>query len=85
MKNYKGELIRKIALLRILLRKPKLVILQDTSQYIDHNNINIFSILKQEIPDVTILMIGSLISRAINVTRIVSMEHMEIVEDGDPE
>lgn len=35
MKRIKGGLIKKVALLRILLRKPKLVILKDTDEYID--------------------------------------------------
>jgi ABC-type multidrug transport system fused ATPase/permease subunit len=83
MKKIKSGLIKKIALLRILLRRPKVVILKDTDEYI--GLISIIDLLKQEIPNVTILKICSYLESSLGVTRIVAMENMEIIEDGDPE
>ena len=44
MKTLKRGLIKKVAVLRILLRKPKIIIIKDTDEHID--SINIIHLLK---------------------------------------
>lgn len=83
MKRIKGGLIKKVALLRILLRKPKLVILKDTDEYIDA--ISIIELLKQEIQNVTIIKISNFLEASLDVDRVVAMENLEVIEDGVPE
>lgn len=41
-------------------------------------------LLKQEIPNVTIIKITNFLESSVDVTRIVAMENMEILEDGHP-
>jgi ABC-type uncharacterized transport system fused permease/ATPase subunit len=57
MKTLKRGLIKKIAVLRILLRKPKIIIIKDTDEYIE--TINIIRLLKEEIPNVTVIKISN--------------------------
>lgn len=57
MKTLKRGLIKKVAVLRILLRKPKIVIIKDTDEYIE--TINIIQLLKEEIPNVTVIKISN--------------------------
>jgi|JI9StandDraft_2_1071091.scaffolds.fasta_scaffold2002123_1 ABC-type uncharacterized transport system fused permease/ATPase subunit len=57
MKTIKRGLIKKVAVLRILLRKPKVIIIKDTDEHID--NINIIQLLKEEIPNVTVIKISN--------------------------
>jgi ABC-type transport system involved in cytochrome bd biosynthesis fused ATPase/permease subunit len=82
MKRIKSGLIKKVAVLRVLLRRPKIVVIKDTDEYIE--TISIVELLKQEIPDVTIIKISNFLEASLDVTRIVSMENMEILEDGHP-
>jgi ABC-type cobalamin/Fe3+-siderophores transport system ATPase subunit len=82
MKRIKNGLIKKIAVLRALLRKPRVVVLKDTDEYIE--TLSIVELLKQEIPAVTIIKITNFLEASLDVTRIVSMENMEILEDGHP-
>lgn len=50
-------LIRKIALLRILVRKPRIVIIKDTDEFIE--TLYVTEILKNELQGVTIIKISN--------------------------
>jgi ABC-type uncharacterized transport system fused permease/ATPase subunit len=57
--------------LRILLRKPKVVIIKDTDEWIE--KIYIIDVLQEEIPGVTIIKISGLIEQCFDVNRIIAM------------
>ena len=54
-----------------MLRKPKIVILKDTDEYIE--SIYITKVLKEQIPKVTIIKISNLIEHCFDATRIIAM------------
>lgn len=83
MRRIQKGLIKKVALLRVLLRRPRVVVLKDTDEFIE--SLSIVHLLQQEIPSVTIIKISYFLESSIDVTRIVSMQNMEILEDGHPE
>lgn len=57
MKQIKKGLIKKVAVLRVLLRRPKVVVIKDTDEFIE--SLSIVELLRQEIPNVTIIKISN--------------------------
>ena len=78
-----SSLIKKIALLRILLRKPDVVIMKDMEEFID--GVYVTEMLKQELPKVTIIKISRSIEQSFDVDRIIALEKLELQEEGTPE
>ena len=78
-----SSLVKKIAILRILLRKPRIVIIKDADEFID--SLYITALLKEEIPDVTIIKISQAIEQSIDVDRLIAMENLTIMEQGAPD
>jgi ABC-type uncharacterized transport system fused permease/ATPase subunit len=78
-----GSLIKKITVIRILLRRPKIVIFKDTDEFID--NIHLTELFKNELPGATIIKISRSIEECLFADRIIAMEQLSITEDGSPD
>jgi ABC-type bacteriocin/lantibiotic exporter with double-glycine peptidase domain len=75
-----SELNKKIALLRILCLKPKIVIIKDTPSFLGERSI--VQIIENHIPDCTIIKISKQIEVSFDMDRIVRMENLKIIEEG---
>ena len=75
-----SELNKKIALLRILCLKPKVVIIKDTPSFLGERSI--VQIIENHIPNCTIIKISKQIEVSFDMNRIVMMENLKVKEDG---
>ena len=71
---------KKIALLRILCLKPKVVIIKDTPSFLGERSI--VQIIENHIPNCTIIKISKQIEVSFDMNRIVMMENLKIKEEG---
>ena len=78
-----SSLIRKVAILRILLRKPPVVIIKDCDEFVD--SIYITELLREEIPFVTIIKLSRQIEHSFDADRIIAMDNLKIIEEGVPD
>ncbi len=69
--NINSELNKKIALLRILCLKPKIVIIKDTPSFLGERSI--VQIIENHIPNCTIIKISNKIEVCFDMDRIVYM------------
>jgi energy-coupling factor transport system ATP-binding protein len=75
-------LAKKIAVLRVLIRKPKIVIIKDTSPFV--GRWSIVELLKKYNPGCTIIKITNSLEVAYDSNRIILLEKLRIVEEGCP-
>lgn len=83
MEETDSEFTKKLAFIRILLRKPKIVILLDTTSYISKKCI--VDDLRKCMPTCTIIKVSKNVEEAFGMDRIVYMENGNIKEDGHPD
>lgn len=73
---------KKIALVRLILHRSQIVIIMDTPPFVGRWSIK--EILKKYNPGCTIIKITNSLEVAFDVERIVLMEHLHIIEEGNP-
>jgi len=66
----------------VLTRKPKVVILKDTTPFID--SLSIVDLLKKYNPGCTIIKITNTLEVAYDVSRIIYLEKLKLLEEGVP-
>lgn len=75
-------LSKKIAVVRLILHKAKIVIIFDTSPFV--GKWSIVDLLKKYNPGCTIIKITNSLEVAYDMERVVLLEHMKVVEEGHP-
>lgn len=73
---------KKIALIRLILLKAKIVIIMDTPPFVGRWSIK--EILRKYNPGCTIIKITNSLEVAFDVERVVLLEHLNIAEEGNP-
>lgn len=75
-------LSKKLALLRILIRKPKIVIIKDTPPFV--GRWSIVDLLRKHNPKCTIIKITNSLEVAYDADRVLLLDKLRIVEEGSP-
>ena len=75
-------LSKKLALLRVLIRKPKIVIIKDTPPFV--GRWSIVDLLRKYHPNCTIIKITNTLEVAYDADRILLLDKLRIVEEGSP-
>lgn len=75
-------LSKKLALLRVLIRKPKIVIIKDTPPFV--GRWSIVDLLRKYSPKCTIIKITNSLEVAYDTDRILLLDKLRIVEEGSP-
>lgn len=73
---------KKLAVLRVLTRRPKIVIIKDTPPFV--GKWSIVELLKKYCPGCTIIKITNTLEVAYDMQRVVLLEHFKVVEEGHP-
>ena len=81
--NFSGGQKQRLSIARALIRKPKILIFDDSTSAVDTKTEGLIrKALHEELKDTTLILIAQRISAVRNADKILVMEHGEIVDSG---
>ena len=84
--NISGGQRQRLALARVLMAKPRILILDETTSALDGNTESrALAGIRAQLPDTCLLMVNHRLSSTLSCDRVLVMETGRIVEDGTPE